>query len=167
MKKKFLKKKERKKKNKNRWYKSDCICMGGISPVVFVRGCSQPSRAGLVQMCPRAAPCTAQALPCLSEHRWCTTLIPAGWGWQGFPHHSRGCMTDVPHHGQGKHQVMSSSFLPEGETRPACESRVILETSGAQAPQAITCDYNSCFAWRADKATDLSRDRNVEMLLLP
>lgn len=76
-------------------------------------------------------------------------------------------MPDVPHHGQGKHQGMSSSFLPEGETRPACESQVILETSGAQAPQAVICDYNSCFARRADEAADLSWDRGAEMLLLP
>lgn len=62
---------------------------------------------------------------------------------------------------------MSSSFLPEGETRPACEYQVILETSGAQAPQAVTCDYNSCFAQRADEAADLSWDRSAEMLLLP
>lgn len=62
---------------------------------------------------------------------------------------------------------MSSTLLVDGETRPACEFQVFSEASEAQQPQAVICDYSSCFALHTDKATSLSWDHSAELLLPP
>lgn len=121
-------------------------------------------------MWPLAAQHTAQALLAFLNIAnglpW-YLLVGASSDWENFPHHLGDFRIDIPHHCWGKHWHMSSSFPVEGETRPACELRVFSETSGAQEPQAVICDYSSCFALHTDEATNLSWDHNAELLLPP
>lgn len=159
-------------KQENVWYEVDGNCMAKqcflLSPLVG--GCRQHSCAGLVRMWPLAAQSTAQALPHLFEHRWCITLKPPGWGEQwlgGVSSSLRGLQDWYSPSLLSKHWHISSSFLVEGETRPACDLQVFLETSWAQEPQAVICDYSSCFALHTAEATNLSWDHSAELLLPP
>lgn len=60
---------------------------------------------------------------------------------------------------------MKSSFLVQEETRSVYELEVFSDTSGTHKPQAVICNYSSCFALHIDEATNMLWDHNAKLLL--